>query len=352
MPRLGRLRLVSIGHPNARFRDVTIDLRDAAGRATDSTVWLRNGGGKSTLVSLLFALVRPDQREFLGTKADAKRRRLQDYVLAQDRAVVVAEWELDGQTGNGDADPARFITGVFFEWRSGASTDDGNLRRLYFAGRVSVEVGLGIDTLPLFLDGNGSGITKRRSLTAFLEEWNDLRGRHPHLELSATTTLRDWADTLEHAGLDPDLFLYQLRMNQREGGADEIFRFPDHEAFVDFLLELAFNPERAEAVSKNIGRYREELRRRKEEYLPERELVGGIADRMRPMADMAARRTELRSEVATARGRLSALGTTSGLGSWRFGKRPLAARPRARQPSARRKQREMPRERAAPGRLN
>jgi hypothetical protein len=290
MPRLARLRLVSIGHPNARFRDVTIDLRDGAGRATDSTVWLRNGGGKSTLVSLLFSLVRPDQREFLGTKADAKRRRLQDYVLAQDRAVVAAEWELEGPAGIGDADPAaapaRFITGVFFEWRSGASTDDGNLRRLYFAGRASVDVGLGIDTLPLFVDGNGSGVTKRRSLGAFLEEWNDLRGRHPHLELSATTTLREWSETLEQAGLDPDLFLYQLRMNQREGGADEIFRFPDHEAFVDFLLELAFNPERAEAVSKNIARYRDELRRRKEEYLPERELVGGIADRMRPMVDV------------------------------------------------------------------
>jgi hypothetical protein len=154
MPRLGRLRLISIGHPNARFRDVTLDLRDATGRATDSTIWLRNGGGKSTLISLLFALVRPDQREFLGTKADAKRRRLQDYVLVQDRAVVAAEWELDGQpggSGEAGAQPARFITGVFYEWRGGASTDEGNLRRLYFAGRAAPDVGLGVDSLPLFI---------------------------------------------------------------------------------------------------------------------------------------------------------------------------------------------------------
>src|SRR5262249_22224075 len=155
--------------------------------------------------------------------------------------------------------------------------------------RASAEVGLAIDSLPLFLEGNGATVTRRRSLTAFLDERNDLRERPPHLELSATTTLRDWSETLERAVLDPDLFLYHLRMTQRDGPADEIFSFRGHEAFVDFLLELAFNPERAEAVSKNIARYRDELRRRKEEYLPERELVSGIANRMRPLADVAAR---------------------------------------------------------------
>src|ERR1051326_8177238 len=113
MPRLSRLRLVGIGHPSARFDDLLLDLRDAAGRATDTTLWLRNGGGKSSLLNLFFALLRPDRREFLGNRAEAKQRRLEDYVLSRDRGVVVAEWELD--TGNGVPDPT-YLTGVFYEW--------------------------------------------------------------------------------------------------------------------------------------------------------------------------------------------------------------------------------------------
>src|SRR5689334_989101 len=133
MARLCRLRLSSIGHANARFGDVTLDLRDASGRAVDSAVWLRNGGGKSSLVSLLFALVRTDLRDFLGGKAEAKRRRLSEYVLAHDHAVVAAEWELDENPGA--EDHPRLITGTFYEWR-GPTTDESNLRRLFFASRV------------------------------------------------------------------------------------------------------------------------------------------------------------------------------------------------------------------------
>lgn len=35
MPQLARLRLVSIGHPSARFGDLVLDFRDPAGQATD-----------------------------------------------------------------------------------------------------------------------------------------------------------------------------------------------------------------------------------------------------------------------------------------------------------------------------
>jgi len=97
MPRLTRLRLVCVGHPNARFEDVILNFQDHQGRPIDSTLWLRNGGGKSSLLNLFFAVVRPDKREFLGGKADAKRRKLEDYVQDADRAVVICEWEADAE---------------------------------------------------------------------------------------------------------------------------------------------------------------------------------------------------------------------------------------------------------------
>lgn len=47
MPRPARLRFVSLGHLNARFDDLVLDLRDAGAHTIDSTVWLRNGGDKA-----------------------------------------------------------------------------------------------------------------------------------------------------------------------------------------------------------------------------------------------------------------------------------------------------------------
>src|SRR5579863_9534610 len=176
MPRLCRMRLVSVGHAHARFGDVTLDFRDGEGRATDSTIWLRNGGGKSTIVSLLFALVRVHQQDFLGGKADAKRRRLTDYVLARDHSVVAAEWELDG--GESDS-PARIIIGTFFEWQGGAG-DESNLRRLYFSCRVGDEnPALTLDGLPLYVDRGPGQARACRNQAAFQEEWTELRQRHP-----------------------------------------------------------------------------------------------------------------------------------------------------------------------------
>ena len=154
MPRLTRLRFVSVGHPDARLDDFTIDLRDADGRATDSTLWLRNGGGKSSILTLFFALLRPDRREFLGAKAEARKRRLDDYILRDDRSVVACEWELDhGDRLDFSGETQRYITGVFYEWRTGPAEED-RLRRLFFAARPSPDdPRLTLEGIPLFIAG-------------------------------------------------------------------------------------------------------------------------------------------------------------------------------------------------------
>jgi hypothetical protein len=289
--RLRQLRLVSIGHVNARFGDVTLDFT-RAGQPADSTIWLRNGGGKSSLLSLFFGLVRPDLREFLGAKADAGQRRLDQYVGDADRSVVAALWELD--------DATLFLTGAFYERRSGT----GELRKLWFSGVSSAdEPRVSLAGLPLHGEAG-----RRRTLTSFREEWLTLRDARPDLQLAATEVQRDWAERLRSAGIDPELFSYQLRMNTREGGADELFRFSDHEDFVDFLLELSFAPEHANEVSNNVGRYREQLRLRKQEYLPERELVAALIAAMQPMTVLAGERARLLAEAALARDEVADLG--------------------------------------------
>lgn len=303
MPRLLRLRFVSVGHSLARMNDLALDFRDRDGRATDAALWLRNGGGKSSILNLFFALLRPHRSEFLGGKADARQRSLGDYILPEDRAVVVAEWELDAAAGSLALEVERYVTGVFYERRDTA--DD--LRRLFFATRVvDAHPETTLDGLPLYTS-DADGRRARRTLSAFREAWLSLRDRLPHLGVSATERQREWHDILESARIDPDLYAYQVRMNLREGGADEPFRFSDAEDFVDFLLELALDPALGEQVGQNIGTYRRELLQRKEQLLPERELVAGMIERLEPLRRVRDERQALGQSLAQARADMSAM---------------------------------------------
>jgi hypothetical protein len=302
MPQLLKLRFVSLGHPQARMDNLLLTFQGPDGRATDSTLWLRNGGGKSSILNLFFAIVRPHKSEFLGGKAEAKQRSLNDYILASDRAVAVAEWQLDPAVDSMGLEFERFITGVFYERREGS----GDLRRLFFSCRVAPEHPEStLENLPLYSASNGS--RSRRTLGAFREAWRSLRDRAPHLDVGDTENQREWQEVLEAARIDPELFSYQVRMNQREGGADELFRFAEAEDFIDFLLALALEPAFGDRVGKNITAFRRELLQRKEQLVPERDLVAGLIARMGAVRGIRDRRERLRTELGEARADLEAL---------------------------------------------
>lgn len=302
MPQLLKLRFVSLGHPQARMDDLLLSFQGPDGRATDSTLWLRNGGGKSSILNLFFAIVRPHKGEFLGGKAEAKQRSLNDYILPGDRAVAAAEWQLDPAVDALDFEGERFITGVFYERRDGSS----DLRRLFFSCRVGAEHAEStIENLPLYTSSNGS--RTRRTLGAFRETWRLLRDRAPHLNVGDTENQREWQEVLEAARIDPELFSYQVRMNHREGGADELFRFAEAEEFIDFLLALALDPALGDRVGKNIAAFRRELLQRKEQLVPERDLVVGLIARMGLVRDVRDRRAKLRADLGEARDDLTAV---------------------------------------------
>ncbi|HYV19366.1 MAG TPA: hypothetical protein VFC25_10095 [Verrucomicrobiae bacterium] len=308
MPQLLKLRFVCLGHPQARMDDLLLNFQGPDGRATDSTLWLRNGGGKSSILNLFFAIVRPDKREFLGGKAEAKQRSLNDYVLPSDRGVAVAEWQLDPATDSLGLESERFIAGVFYERRDGSA----DLRRLFFSCRIASEHPEStIEQLPLFTASNGT--RSRRTLGAFREAWRLLRDRAPHLNVGDTENQREWQEVLEAARIDPELFSYQVRMNQREGGADELFRFPEAEDFIDFLLALALDPALGDRVGKNITTFRRELLQRKEQLVPEQNLVGGLIARVSTLGGIHERRQGLRVQLGEVHADLGSLDALAGI---------------------------------------
>lgn len=310
MARLTQLRLVSVGHVRARFEDVLLDFRDSSGQAMESVLWLRNGGGKTSLLSLFFAGVCPHQRDFLGQRTGSGKR-LSQYILPSDHGVVACQWELDAHRSLFDEEPPRYITGVFYKRESptGPAPDGerGAVRRLYFAAMVSDdEPQLTIEGLPLFVEAAQAPLN-RRTLEGFKRTWRSLRQQYPSHDVFVTDRQRDWAEQLKSRGIDPKLFFYQICMNEREGGASELFSFDDAEDFVDFLLEMTLDEQYAEQVRDQIATFRQELVFRNEQLKPERELCAGLLGQVTDFAGIAAERARVNDEVSTAFNELTGL---------------------------------------------
>lgn len=276
MPRLARLRLISIGNVEARFEDLTLNFCDGAGTPDDAVVWLRNAGGKSTLLRLFFSMILPERRHFIG-ELGQKQPRIEDYLAPGDCAVVVAEWEKEGDALllGGVAVPGRYLTGVFREQpRAGAV--NVSPETYFFATKVRPEEPhLTLDGLPLIVERNGQ--RTRRPLLGFKQEWQDLGKRYGATEVKEASTHHAWARILDSADIDPGLFRYQIEMNRQEGGAHELFKFSEVDDFVDFFLDLVLEPDVGDRVGVTIDKYRNSLKER-EALMSERDLVASLLE--------------------------------------------------------------------------
>ncbi|MBL9100179.1 MAG: hypothetical protein JNL82_04420 [Myxococcales bacterium] len=253
-----RLHFASIGHRDARLSPLTLDLRDENhGTGVDTVLWLRNGGGKSSILNLFFSLLRPGARDFLGSAAEGKSRRLADYVKDNDLAYVVSEWDLAPRLDLlGSAPTHIHVLGQVLSWKGlQRSPDESKLRKLLFSFHAGA--GLGFDDLPIRGLGEPVG-----SFEAFREWLAGHKSRSPAQQVFYTDAPSTWRAHLGQLGLDPDLMKVQVEMNTREGAADESFRFHDARAFVDFFLQLAMDLDKASELSANLETFRSKLQQR------------------------------------------------------------------------------------------
>jgi hypothetical protein len=138
------VRFESIGHPDARLGGLKLRFTGVEEEPCDALLFLRNGGGKSSILNLFFSVVRPGQREFLGKDKHNASRKLGDYVLAEDVASVSLEWLLDA-TGtelrfkNSDPFDHR-LYGVGFEGLPASTIAKGADRRWSVKDRGSFEI--------------------------------------------------------------------------------------------------------------------------------------------------------------------------------------------------------------------
>jgi hypothetical protein len=293
---LSRVRLHTVGPKGARYQDVTLDLRGVgpSARSVDlnslfsddfsqglnrshrpspaTVLFLENGGGKTVLVKLIFSVMLPGRRQVVGTSST---RVLDKFVLAADVAHVALEWQ---NTKTGDL----LVTGKASEWRGHVvSADPSRLTERWYSFRPTPS--LSLSTLPFTESG------RIVSLSGFRDRLEEEQSANPALQFGWEKNHGDWTDHLEKLRLDPELFLYQRKMNAGEGEAADAFTFKTDEAFVDWLLTAIIPDEEPQSLGDVVAGYADKLASRGE-LLAERGFVEGALDRLKPLAHAARER--------------------------------------------------------------
>ncbi len=250
---LAAFRLHSIGERSARFTDTTLDLTAPDGGTkspADTVVWLRNGGGKSSLLSLFYALLLPRAIDFMGR---AVKRSLTDYVDSGDTAHAIATWHpAASQTLDGTPDRV-LITGVVYEWSDLRRPADADRARdrldTTFYAFYAVPGVLDLERLPILDDTRAP---RRRA--AYLAELKDVAATYPQaMDFVTTEKQHEWIVALTSRGLDPSLFRTQKQMNHVEGGVEDLCRFSSAREFIDLLIDLTVAPEDAISVADRLA---------------------------------------------------------------------------------------------------
>jgi len=250
---LAALRLHSIGERSARFPDVTLDFtapRESTAAAADSIVWLRNGGGKSSLMSLFYALLLPRATDFMGRSV---KRSLTDYIDSGDTSHTVAVWHPAVSTNLFGLPDRVLVTGAVYEWAdlrrpADAERARDKLEATYYAF-YAVPGAIDPERMPI---NDESGAPRRRQ--AFIAALKETAAAHPQaMDLVTTERQHEWATQLTNRGLDPALFRTQKQMNHVEGGVDELFKVSSAREFVDLFIDLTVSPEDASNVAERLS---------------------------------------------------------------------------------------------------
>ena len=258
MPTVSRLKFVNVGHHNAFFNDLIIDAR----RWNANTfVLAANGVGKSSLIGLVFSLLRPYSYDFPYGEGQKKKRELSDYIPADSPSHVIIEWILDNQ--NTFNNLRYLVTGMVIE-RNAKNID--SLYYSYEYNQLREADEKSIADIPIYNEKDTFNSLK--NIRGFLR---DLKDKNPRQKVNYTEVKKAWLDILDYYYIDPELYRVQATMNQREGNQASIMDFRDSPEFINRLIELITPLDNLEEVEstiqsikshytevKNLPKYKEE----------------------------------------------------------------------------------------------
>jgi len=290
MAKLIQVHLAGVGHQEAKFHPLTMRF-DRDMDPINTVVNLRNGGGKTTLLSLIYAVLLPHKTDFLG-RVNGSNRTIDEYFPLGKLGVVAVEMK---------SEVGRF--GLILAWVRREREEPPIL----FSFRTEVD---GIPFASLPIQGLSSPVSSLAELRRWLE---DQHNKSPaQVDLYVAPNFREWHTHLKRSRrVDSHLYRSHLQMNRSEGAVDEEFKFTKNEQFVKRFLSFAIEApiderEMEDPVTESLKEHRLSLLN-EPHYKKELEFISEIVPHLTEVAGHCERRTLAEKQRSAAYSELSQL---------------------------------------------
>lgn len=253
MQRISRIYLGNCGYSMAWYDGLLMDLADPeTHQPTDTIINLENGGGKTSLLSLIFSCFDTGQDRFLK-HLQSKNNHFSQY-FSQDGlpGFILVEWEMPSRTAGGST--YRLVIGQVVSIKTGNDAPESD--RMFFSFETTGTLSLESVPAPKL------GGVPSASLAEFSRWVHDEQKRHP--DVYVTRKQADWQRHLrEERLIDLEMLQMQVNFSVQEGGFDSGFlNFTSESSFLQKFFHLTLDAQRAGAVRDAVATACDKLRRK------------------------------------------------------------------------------------------
>lgn len=253
MQQISRIYLGNCGYETAWYDGVTLDLRDLDLHApTDTVLNLENGGGKTSLLSLIFSCFETSQDRFLKHIQSRNNHFSQYFANDGTLGLIMVEWLMPPKkSGEGNY---RLITGQAVAVRT--TTEPAEIERMFFS--FEEDDHLSLEQVP----GPKLCEAPLTSMAEFSRWIHDQQRANPG-NAYITRKQSDWHRHLEASLIDIEMLRMQVDFSAQEGGFDSGFlNFKSEAEFLRKFFGLTLDAQRASSVRDAVATACDKLRRK------------------------------------------------------------------------------------------
>lgn len=277
MQKISRIHLANCGFRTAWYEAVTFNLTEqGTGLPTDTIINLENGGGKTTLLGLVFSCFETSQERFLK-HIQSKHNSFSQYFTHDGvPGFIIVEWLMPPRSAGGQ--PYKLVTGQAVSVRTTTETD---VDRMFFSFEERAE--LRLEDLP----APGLSGTLVTSMNDFSRWIHDQQKKHADVFISHNRQA-EWQRHLKDERLiDLDMLRMQVNFSAQEGGFDTGFLdFKTESEFLRKFLFLTSDTSKAEEARRSVVSVCE-LHRRKPQLQRRRDQLKKFRISLTTFADAA-----------------------------------------------------------------
>lgn len=254
MQKISRIYIGNCGYPTAWYDGVTFDLTDPDSLVpSDTIINLENGGGKTTLLSLIFSCFETSQDRFLKHIQNKNNHFSQYFSPDGLPGVIMVEWLMPARTVGGYA--YRLVVGQVVSVK--ATSEPPETERLFFSFEEHDDLKLAD------VPGPKLGGTPAGSMADFSRWIHDQQKKYPG-DVYITRKQADWHKHLNDERLiDLDMLRMQVNFSTQEGAFDTGFlNFHTELEFLRKFFHLTLDAQRANSVREVVATTCDSLRRK------------------------------------------------------------------------------------------